>query len=560
LALRVARMLFNPSYDRPALPMTSRGTAAAIIAAASALVLTAVLALFAVHRTTAPVQSGLIDGPYARLLAESVNLGPVSAGGVQVTAALQRSAEPVLLTGWARDHDLVVRWRAGDDWAVVEGSPSAVASAFGVSMRQYRIQRGADSGRVFYASPQQPAVPPQARDEVSGMGRILSYTPTSEHRPPLPRDVPDGGLTPSQLLRAYNATPLVEKGFTGRGRTVLVFGFDGFAQEDMDTFADTFGLPRFTPEVIGGMPERRRGEANMDLQVIHGIVPDAKLVLVNARSTASNDKSGGAFEKLGRLMESMDDRFPGAIWSFSIGWGCDRLFTAADFAPVRAALTKALRNGTTAFNATGDLAGLECKGGQRWSSPPSPDDIGVDAVASLPEMVAVGGTKLSTDAEGNWLDEQAWYNVPLTQGTAGGASTLFERPAWQTVGLGSELPDRRLVPDISAVSDPFTGVRIVFEQQQTVGGGTSQAAPILAGLATLMNEELAASGAEPLGDVNPVLYHVAKSQKPAAFRDISFGGNAVDQSGTSGYDMVTGLGTPNVENLVKNILLVRAGS
>ena len=175
-------------------------------------------------------------------------------------------------------------------------------------------------------------------------------------------------------------------------------------------------------------------------------------------------------------------------------------------------------------------------------------------------MVAVGGTKLSTDAEGNWLDEQAWYNVPLTQGTAGGASTLFERPAWQTVGLGSELPDRRLVPDVSAVSDPFTGVRIVFDQQQTVGGGTSQAAPILAGLATLMNQELAARGAEPLGDVNPVLYRVAKSQQVAAFRDINFGGNAVDQAGTSGYDMVTGLGTPNVENLVKNILLVRAGS
>ncbi|HNF07551.1 MAG TPA: peptidase S53, partial [Mycobacterium sp.] len=266
------------------------------------------------------------------------------------------------------------------------------------------------------------------------------------------------------------------------------------------------------------------------------------------------------FEKLGRLMEAMTDRFPGAVWSFSIGWGCDRLFTAADFAPVRAALAGALRTGTTAFNATGDLAGLECKGGQRWSAPPSPDDVGVDAVASLPEMVAVGGTKLSTDAEGDWLDEQAWYNVPLTQGTAGGASTLFGRPAWQTVGLGSELPDRRLVPDISAVSDPFTGVRIVFQQQQAVGGGTSQAAPILAGLATLMNQKLAAVGAEPLGDLNPLLYRVAKAQKLPAFRDVNFGGNAVDQSGTAGYDMVTGLGTPNVENLVKDILLVRAGA
>lgn len=66
-------------------------------------------------------------------------------------------------------------------------------------------------------------------------------------------------MTPAQLLRAYNATPLVREGFTGRGETVLVFGFDGFRQQDMDIYADTFGLPRFTPEVIGGMPERVRG-------------------------------------------------------------------------------------------------------------------------------------------------------------------------------------------------------------------------------------------------------------------------------------------------------------
>ena len=530
------------------------------MAAATTLVVTAALVLFTVHRTTAPADSAPTAGPYARLLAESVNLGPAHSEPIQVTAALRHSAEPVLLTEWAREQRLSVRWRDGDDWAMVEGSSDAVASAFGVSVRQYRIRRGADSGRLFYASPQQPGVPSGAGDEVTGMGRILSYLPIREHRPELPRDVPDGGLAPSQLLRAYNAAPLVDEGFTGRGKTVLVFAFDGFLQEDMDSFADTFGLPRFAPEVIGGMPQNRGGEANMDLQVIHGIVPDAKLVLVNARSTVSNDSSGGAFEKLGRLMESMNEEFPGAIWSFSIGWGCDRVFTAADFAPVRAALAKALRNGTTAFNATGDLAGLECKGGQRWSSPPSPDDIGVDAVASLPEMVAVGGTKLSTDSQGEWLDAQAWYNVPLTQGTAGGASTLFERPAWQTVGLGSELPNRRLVPDISAVSDPFTGVRIVFEQEQTVGGGTSQAAPILAGLATLMNQKLEASGAKPLGDLNPLLYRIARSQKLPAFRDISFGGNAVDQSGTSGYDMVTGLGSPNVENLVKNILLLQAGT
>ena len=530
------------------------------VAAACAVMLTAGLALVGSDRLASHSAglSNAISGPYGRLLAESIDLGPAHGDRVQLTAALHRRAEPVLLNAWARAHDLSVRWRDGDDWAVIEGGPDAVAGAFGVAVRDYRATDGPDAGRVFYASPQQPQAPPEARSEVAGIGRILSYTPTREALPMLPLEVPDGGLSPMQLLNAYNATPLVKEGFAGRDQTVVVFAFDGFLQQDMDAFTSTSGLPPLEVEVVGGMPDRRVGEANMDLQVIHAIAPEAKLVLVNARSTTDNS-GGGAFVKLGELMESVDQQFPGAIWSFSIGWGCDRLFTAADFAPVRAALSAALQNGTTAFNATGDLAGLECKGGKRFSEPPTPDDVGVDAVASLPEMTAIGGTKLSTDADGRWLSEQSWYNTPLTIGTAGGISTLFERPEWQTVGIGSELPDRRLVPDVSAVSDPFTGVRIVFNGQPTVGGGTSQAAPIWAGLAALMNQKLTARGAQPLGELNPVLYRLPRSSiAPPGLRDINYGGNAISLSGTTGYDMVTGLGTPNVDNLVKNILLVRA--
>lgn len=496
-----------------------------------------------------------IGGPYARLLGDAADLGPARSGRVQVTAALNRAAEPVQLGRWADAKGLSVRWHTGDSWAVVEGAPQAVAAAFGVAIREYRTRRGPDSGVTFAASPQQPAVPPAAQTEVTGLGRILGYTPTRGAIPPPARDVPGGGLLPNQLLNAYNATPLVNNGHTGKGETVVVFAFDGFRQQDLDMFADTYGLPRFAPEVVGGMPERRSGEANMDLQVIHAIAPDAKLVLVNARETTS----GGAFERLAALMNSVDQQYPGAIWSFSIGWGCDRLFTAADFSPVREALTTALANGTTAFNATGDLAGLECKRGENWSAPPNPDDVGVDAVASLPEMTAVGGTKLSTDADGRWLSEQSWYNNPLILGTAGGASTLFGRPGWQTVGIGTELPDRRLVPDVSAVSDPATGVRIVFNQQVAVGGGTSQAAPIWAGFTALMNDTLRSSGADPVGFLNPLLYRMAKSTTlPPGLRDVNLGGNAISISGTVGYDMVTGLGTPNVDNLVKNILLVRA--
>ena len=523
---------------------------AAVSGVALLAVTVTVVALVAADRPGTSLAADSIDGPYGRLLSESVDLGPAQFTRVQLTAALSRPDRPVELTDWATAHGLSVRWHDGDSWAIVEGASPAVADAFGVAIHDYRATRG----EVFYASPQQPAIPAATRREVVGFGRILSYTPFREGLPPTPpRDVPDGGLMPTQLLSAYNVTPLTDQGYTGKGATVVVFSFDGFAQQDMDSFADWFDLPRFTPEVIGGMPSQRNGESTMDLQMVHAIAPDARLVMVNVRPTV---EGGGTYEKLGRLMQSVDRQFPGAIWTFSIGWGCDRLITAADLAPVRAALVAAHRHGTTAFDATGDLAGLECRGGHTWSDPPSPDDVGVDAVASIPEMTAVGGTSLSTDSKGRWLAEQSWYDVPLTQGTAGGASQLFGRPPWQNVNSNAGPADRRLVPDIAAVADPFTGVKFVFKQGVAVGGGTSQAAPVWAGLAAVINQMLNEGGLAPLGDLNPLLYQVAKGSAVPGFRDIELGGNAISPGG-SGYDMVTGLGSPNIENLVKNIVLVR---
>lgn len=108
------------------------------------------------------------------------------------------------------------------------------------------------------------------------------------------------------------------------------------------------------------------------------------------------------------------------------------------------------------------------------------------------------------------------------------------------------------------VADPFTRVRFVFDQQVLVGGGTSQAAPIWAGLAAVINGKLAAAGGGPLGDLNPVLYRVAQGSRFSSFHHIPLGDNAVSTSSDSGFDMVTGLGTPDVNNLVKAILLARS--
>ncbi len=496
----------------------------------------------------------LIEGPFASLLDASTDLGPAREQSIELTATLTDRSRPTALIDWARDQSLSVHWRPGDDWVVVEGSPDAVGQAFDVSVRDYRGRMG----QLFYASPHQPSVPEHLRGEVSEMGRILSYLPHHMSIPDhLPLDVPDRGLEPDALLNAYNADDLVRAGFTGKGITIVIFAFDGFRQSDLDKFTSTFGLPQFTPEVVGGSAGEPRGELSMDLQVAHAIAPDARKVVVNARPTVEGD---GGYRKIGEMLEETDRQFPGAVWSFSIGWGCDKLITAADLAPVRSALRTAQSHGTTAYNASGDLAGMECRGGQDWSSPPSEQDVGLDSIASLPEMTSVGGTTLSTDADGTWVSEQTWFDVPLSQGTGGGVSALFDMPDWQRDAAAAVAPERhtgkRMTPDVSAVADPFTGVKFVLNDQVFVGGGTSQSAPIWSGLTALMNQYLLENGGSLIGDINPLLYSIAEGAPRPAYRDVTLGGNAVDNAGP-GYDLVTGLGTPDIDNLVRNIELAQ---
>jgi kumamolisin len=499
----------------------------------------------------APEAADVIVGPYASLLASSTDLGPAHTMPVQLTVALRGHRRPDALIRWTGQQGLSMRWRPGEDWAIVDGASTKIADAFRVAVHDYRGRRG----QVFYASPQQPAIPEELRGQVAGLGRILGYTPQREARPSiLPLEVPDRGLSPAALRETYNVGPLAAAGYTGKGTTIVVFAYDGFDQADLDSFATMYNLPKFTPVVIGGQPSARRGEATMDLEVIHALAPDARTVLVNANPTVEGD---GGYEKIAQMMDSAQRQFPGAVWSFSIGWGCEKLLTAADLAPVRSALVAAHKNGTAAFDASGDLAGLDCKSGQDWGAAPGDDDVGLDAVAALPEMTDVGGTTLSTDASGAWRAEQAWFNPPLSQGTGGGVSALFARPYWQDDLAPARGAGQRLTPDIAAVSDPLTGVKIVFNQRELAGGGTSQAAPIWAGLAAVMNQYLIAHGGQPLGDLNPLLYRVAARSRLPAYHDVTLGGNAVDDAGP-GYDLVTGLGTPDVNNLVQDLLVVQA--
>jgi kumamolisin len=71
-----------------------------------------------------------------------------------------------------------------------------------------------------------------------------------------------------------------------------------------------------------------------------------------------------------------------------------------------------------------------------------------------------------------------------------------------------------------------------------------------------MNQFLIANGGRAIGDINPLLYRMAQGAMLPGFRDVTLGGNAVDTAGP-GFDLVSGLGTPDVDNLARNLLVLQ---
>jgi kumamolisin len=526
---------------------------AALVSVALIAALTAALTACAPAARRSAAPTSVDAGPLAWLLAGSTDLGPAHDGHVSTVVALRDRARPDQLLAWAASNGVQADWQQNADWASVWGPASSMASAFGVSVHDYRGRRG----QVFFASGQQIEVPAGARRDVVQVGRILSYSPHRDAAAGLLSDVPANGLNPRQLLNAYGAMPLVSQGFTGKGSTIVFFEWGPFNQRDLDAYSKADGLPTFTPTLLGGAPTDAAGtgETMLDLEVAHASAPDARLVVVNANPSSAHNITGDVGLGIASMFQATDQQFPGAVWSLSIGWACDQIFTAADMRPVEASLEQAEAHGTSVFDASGDTGGLECKGDKDYSTPPSGSDVGVDAVGSLPAMTSVGGTLLATDASGAWAAEEAWDWSSISQGSSGGVSPYLPRPAWQNAqGVATTRGNtHRMIPDVSADADPASGVSILSDGQAGQGGGTSQAAPIWAGLTVLMDEYLLAHGGHLIGAINPLLYQIAAGATRPAFHDVTLGGNAIDYA-APGYDLVTGLGTPIVSNLAADLL------
>jgi kumamolisin len=167
-------------------------------------------------------------------------------------------------------------------------------------------------------------------------------------------------------------------------------------------------------------------------------------------------------------------------------------------------------------------------------------------------VLAVGGTML------NGQDEVVWWQSPGERqdgggSTGGGVSTVFDRPAWQTVHVESINPgsiDGRVVPDIAALAGP-PYYQLVFMGKASPNGGTSASAPLWASLIARI-----AAAADPPATpafMAPLLYQSQAGGKTLGGTvcvDITQGDNTTPEPGSGytagpGYDAVSGWGVPN---------------
>ena len=180
--------------------------------------------------------------------------------------------------------------------------------------------------------------------------------------------------------------------------------------------------------------------------------------------------------------------------------------------------------------------------------------------AFSPNVVAVGGTSLTLNADGSYNSETGWGYYSDSAGAfigSGGGISLYEpEPAYQQ---GVQSTGSRTTPDVSLVADPATGAWIAdpynldpsnpFE----VVGGTSLSAPAWAGLLALVNQGRAAAGESTLNSTSPTDTQQALYMLPQSdYNVITSGTNGYTAS--AGYNLVTGLGTPVANLLVPDLV------
>lgn len=363
-----------------------------------------------------------------------------------------------------------------------------------------------------------------------------------------------GGYTPQQIRGAYGVT---QSGMTGWGQTVAIV--DAYASPTMQADADEFSEVTHNQPFRTGQYEQYLasdfydaspdicdaqgwyGEETLDVEAVHDMAPNADVHFIGAASCNDVDLEAADAEAVNEHLASIvtnsygepyDDATITPVW--------DQVFQAG------------AAEGIGFLFSSGD-SGYE---DPTIEDPGYSDKIQVDYPTSSPWVTSVGGTSLAVGPFDNYEGELAWgtlldplaasgtswtftpppaYNADSYDGSSGGGvSTAYAQPWYQrgvvpnslatAVPEGTTTTPMRVVPDVSALADPGTGMLVgettVLANGTSVGftlsriGGTSVSSPTFAGI----EADAQQAAGHDLGFANPVIY---RRYETPAFHDVT---------------------------------------
>ena len=350
---------------------------------------------------------------------------------------------------------------------------------------------------------------------------------------------PDLAVTPVQMATAYN----IPSG-NGYGACIGIFELslnlttpydyrEGWQQPDVTASFSRIGLtaPSITTINIGNayFCPTSTVESMLDIYCAGAVAPGAKIAYYISPNT-------GTQSILNNINAAVNDTTnnPSVI---SISWGL------GDGTQYDSAFQAAIVKGITIFVSSGDSGA---------------NNLSMAASVCSQYMISAGGTSITLNGSNQITSEVAW------SGSGGGISSSIALPSWQnglttttktasTTGTPTTLP-RRGIPDISAPADPNTGYVFYYGGNSSTRaaatsqiGGTSASAPLLAGIWARLNQQL--------GQRIPFNMTTWYSNRALLFNDITSGDNrngfTTGYTTTTGWDPVTGLGSPKVDQIYK---------
>ena len=259
-------------------------------------------------------------------------------------------------------------------------------------------------------------------------------------------------------------------------------------------------------------------ENTIDVETLGGMCPTANLTIILYLSPNSLSQ----FTNLLTYMYNTNITVSGVNYKptiISCSWGAPEIYYGSSLlSRINAIMTTITSAGISICTATGDNGSNNGVGGSGNY---------VDFPSSNPNSTAVGGTTLV--CPNNVYDGQTVETTWSSGG--GGISTSYSKPSYQS----SINVSGRSIPDVCSLADPSTGVVFRINGSLYVIGGTSVAAPIVAGFLATINCRTF---------INPYLYQAPSN----CFHDIITGSNGGYSAG-SGYDSCTGRGSINGSNL-----------